>query len=201
MTVRAVIFDFGGVILRTEDHGGRRKWEKRFNLPEGEIDRIVFESEVLERSMVGRATVEDVWEHVASTLGLDEEQLREMRDDFWGGDRIDARLVQFLRSLRPRYKTAILSNAWPGSREVFSGAFGLDDAVDEFIISAEEGIAKPEARIYRIAAERLGVRPEEAVFVDDMAENVRGARAVGMWGIQFKNREQVISEVQKQLEN
>jgi putative hydrolase of the HAD superfamily len=72
--------------------------------------------------------------------------------------------------------------------------------VDEIIISAEEGIAKPDPRIFRIAAERLGVRPQEAVFVDDRPENVQGARAVGMRGIQFETREQTIADVRKHLE-
>jgi epoxide hydrolase-like predicted phosphatase len=200
MPIRAVIFDFGGVLVRTEDSSGRRKWEKRLGLPEGGLARVVFDSEVAARSMVGQATEAEIWEHVAATFGLNDEQLRELRRDFWSGDRLDAGLVRFLRDLRPRYKTAILSNAWPGTRETFTQIFGLDAVVDEMVISAEEGVAKPDARIYQIAVERLAVQPEEAVFVDDMAENAQRARAFGMWGIHFKSTEQAISEVQKHLE-
>jgi epoxide hydrolase-like predicted phosphatase len=200
MPIYAVIFDFGGVLVRTEDGSARRKWEERFSLPEGELARIVFESEVANRSMVGQATEAEVWQHVAVTFGLNDEQLRELRDDFWLGDRLNAELVQFIRELRPRYKTAILSNAWPGARQVFTQRLGLDEVVDAMIISAEEGVAKPDARIYHIAAGRLGVRPEEAVFVDDMAVNAQGARAVGMWGIQFQSTAQAIAEVQKYLD-
>jgi HAD superfamily hydrolase (TIGR01509 family) len=58
--------------------------------------------------------------------------------------------------------------------------------VDDILISAEVGLAKPDPRIYRLAAERLGVRPDEAVFVDDFAANVEGARAVGMRAIHFR---------------
>jgi epoxide hydrolase-like predicted phosphatase len=199
MPIRGVIFDFGDVLLRTEDSGGRRKWEKYLGLPEGELSRVVFESEVADRSMVGNATEADVWKHVASTFSLNDQQLRELRRDFWSGDRIDARLLGFLRDLRPCYRTAILSNAWPGAREVFTQTLGLGDVVDEMIISAEEGVAKPDARIYRIAVRRLGVQTEETVFVDDLAENVQGARAVGMWGVQFTSTEQTIAEVKKYL--
>jgi epoxide hydrolase-like predicted phosphatase len=189
------------VLVRTEDRSGRRKWEKRLGLPEGGLSRLVFGSEVANRSMVGQATEAEIWEHVTVTLGLNDGQLRELRRDFWSGDRLDAGLVQFLRGLRPRYKTAILSNAWPGSRQVFTQTFGLGDVVDEMIISDEEGVAKPDVRIYQIAVERLGVRPEEAVFVDDLAENAQGARAVGMWGIHFESAEQAIAEVRKYLES
>jgi epoxide hydrolase-like predicted phosphatase len=199
MPIRAVIFDFGGVLVRTEDPSGRRKWEKYLGLPEGELSRVVFESEVADRSMIGKATEADVWKHVGAIFGLNDDQLRDLRHDFWLGDRMDARLISFLRDLRPRYRTAILSNAWPGAREVFTQTLGLGDVVDEMIISAEEGVAKPDARIYQIAVRRLGVQTEETVFVDDLVENVKGARAVGMWGIQFTSTEQAIAEVQEYL--
>ena len=200
MPVKAVIFDFGGVLLRTEDPGGRRRWEKRLGLQTGELDRIVFGSGTTDRSMVGLATQDDVWQRVAARLGLDDETLQELRRDFWSGDQLDVELVQFVRGLHRRYKTAILSNAWPGARQAFVQRFGLGDAVDEIIVSSEECIAKPDARIYRIAAERLGVAPQEVLFVDDMEENVEAARAIGMRGIRFSNTRQAVAEIQKHLD-
>lgn len=199
MTIRAVIFDMGGVLLRSENESGRRKWEQRLGLAEGELAEIVFNSPVSQQAAVGRATDEDVWAHVAQRFGLDGERLRQLRRDFWSGDRADAQLADFLRNLRPHYRTAILSNAWPGARRALTERWGLADAVDEMIISAEEGVAKPDPAIYRIALERLGVGPSEAVFVDDMAINVEAARALGMHGVQFRTREQAIADVERIL--
>ncbi|MGB9592606.1 MAG: HAD family hydrolase, partial [Anaerolineae bacterium] len=163
MSIKAVIFDMGGVLLRSENEDGRRKWEQRLGLAEGELAEIVFNSPVSQKATVGLATDEDVWAHVAGRFGLDGETLRQLRRDFWSGDRADAELAQFLRSLRPRYRTAILSNAWPGARRALTERWNLADAVDEMIISAEEGVAKPDPAIYHIALRRLGVRPDEAV--------------------------------------
>ena len=198
--IRAVIFDFGGVLVRTEVQSGRQKWEARLGLPEGGLARAIYWSDVSVRACLGQIPEERMWQHVAATIGLEAEQLDELRRDFWADERLDVGLVDFLRQLRPRYKTAILSNAWSGARAAFTQAFGLDRVVDEMIISAEEGVAKPVPRIYHIAAERLGVQPDEAVFVDDLAENVEGARAVGMKGIQFKSTTQVITKVQQYLD-
>jgi putative hydrolase of the HAD superfamily len=195
MPIRAVIFDMGGVILRTESPAGRRKWESRLGLKERELSQVVFGSEASARASIGLGTEAGVWKNLASVLHLSDEQLKELERDFWSGDRIDAALVEFIRDLRPRYKTAILSNAWSGARATISNEFGLGAVVDAIIISAEEGIAKPDARIYHIAAERLGVLPSEAVFVDDMEENVQAARAVGMRGVQFKDTAQALAEV------
>lgn len=199
MSIQAVIFDMGGVLLRSEDEGGRRKWEQRLGLAEGELAEIVFNSPVSQKATVGLASDEDVWAHVAERFGLDGEALRQLRRDFWSGDRADAELADFLRSLRPHYKTAILSNAWPGARRALTERWGLADAVDEMIISAEEGVAKPDPAIYRLAARRLGVGLHEAVFVDDMAVNVEAARALGMYAVQFRTREQAIAEVRQIL--
>lgn len=200
MTIRAVIFDMGGVLLRSENESGRRKWEQRLGLAEGELAEIVFNSPVSQRATVGRAADEDVWADVAGRFGLDYETLRQLRRDFWSGDRVDVQLADFLRDLRPRYKTAILSNAWPGARKALTERWGLHSVVDEMIISAEEGVAKPDPAIYHIALRRLGVYPAEAVFVDDMAANVEAARALGMHGVQFRTREQAIADVRRILD-
>jgi putative hydrolase of the HAD superfamily len=184
-SIKAVLFDFGGVLMRTEDPAGRRKWEERLGLAEHELARRVFESEVSLRASRGELPASAVWEHVAQTLKLDAAQAAECRRDFWAGDRLDAELVALIKALRPRYKTAILSNAWSDARDNFTRLFGLDQAVDLIIISAEEGLAKPDPRLYERAAERLGVRPDEAVFVDDFAENVEAARAVGMHAVHY----------------
>jgi epoxide hydrolase-like predicted phosphatase len=200
MPIRAVIFDFGGVLVRTEDPAGRRKWEARLGLAEGELVKAVFDSDVSTRAALGEVPEDEVWKHVAATFRLNADEAHELEHDFWAGDRLDAELTQFLRDLRPRYKTAILSNAWSGARKAFVEWFGLGDVVDTMVISAEEGVAKPAPRIYQIAAERLGVRPEEVVFVDDMAVNARGAQAVGMVGVQFKSTSEVIAEVRRSLD-
>jgi len=200
MSIQAVIFDFGGVLIRTEDRSGRAKWEQRLGLPERSLGKIVFECPASARATVGEIHESAIWKELAATYGLNDGQLREFRRDFFSGDAMDAELVSFLRSLRPRYKTGILSNAWSGARRAFTDLFGFGDAVDTIVISAEEGVAKPDPAIYHIALNRLGVRSEEAVFVDDMEENVLAANALGMFGVQFKTREQAIADVQHILD-
>lgn len=200
MSIRAVIIDLGGVLVRTIDPSGRKKWEARLGLAEGELARIVFDSPVAARATIGQAPQRAIWDHVAATLRLDTEQLARLEQDFWSGDRLDTELVEFLRSLRPRYKTAILSNAWPETRRALTDLFGLDTVVDAIIISAEEGIAKPDLRIYQIAAQRLGVPLNKAIFVDDMPANVQAAQAAGMYGVQFQSTEQTITQIKRYLD-
>ena len=199
MPIRALIFDFGGVLYRTEDTSGRARWEQRLSLAPGALESEVFDAEVSRRAAIGRASTEEVWAAVARKFGLNDEEMRQLQRDFWAGDRLDTRLVEYIQTLRPRHRTAILSNAWPDARQFFIEHCGLGDKVDEIIVSAEEGIAKPDPRIYRRAAERLGVALDEAVFVDDMPANVEAACACGMCGVLFRTTDQAIADIERCL--
>jgi len=195
--IRAIVFDFGGVLVRTEDHSGRRLWEARLGLGERDLDRLVFDSDIAIRATVGEVDDSAVWDNVATALKLAAEQIENFRSDFWAGDKLDQDLVALLVALRPRYKTAILSNAWSNGRELIARTYGLDQVVDTIIISAEERLAKPDPRLYQRAAERLGVKPEEAVLVDDYLANIEGARAAGWQAIHFRAGLDMRAELEK----
>ena len=184
--IKAIVFDFGGVLVRTEDAAGRRQWEARLGLSAGALDQLVFNSEAAQRATVGEVSERAVWEHVAASLQLAPEQLAACQTDFWAGDKLDPELVELLAALRPRYQTAILSNYWSNGREWIARTYGLERAVDVIIISSEERLAKPDARLYQRVAERLGVLPNEIVLVDDFIANITGAQAAGWQTIHYR---------------
>ncbi len=196
MPIRAVIFDIGGVLVRTEDQEPRRKWEKRFGLPEWGLAELVFNCPASRRASVGQATRHEVWAEVARQLSLAPAELEELKADFWKGDTWDADLLAFIRSLRPRFQTGIISNAWPDAREAVKARVN-GEAFDVIIFSGEEGVEKPDPEIYRRALARLNVAPAEAVFVDDMLPNVEAARALEMHGVRFRTGIDVRAELEK----
>jgi len=182
--IRAVIFDWGGVLMRTVDASPRLAWDARLGLAPGSVNRLVFESPAWRRTQLGQMRDGDFWVNLGARLNLSPDALTEFRRDFWAGDRLDGDLVALIRSLRPRYKTALLSNFSAQLRQLLT-QHGLIDVLDVIIISGEEGILKPDARIYHLAAERLGVPVADCLFVDDVEENVAGARAAGMQALHF----------------
>ena len=85
-----------------------------------------------------------------------------------------------LRELSKRYKIGIIANQNPGSRERLE-KIGLLKYIDLVVASAEEGVAKPDLRIFRIALERAACKPEEAVMVGDRIDNdIIPAKKLGM---------------------
>lgn len=200
MAIRAVIFDLGGVIVRTEDRTSRTQLADRLGLTYDQLSAIVFDSKSAYLAMAGEITTAEHWENVRETLGISAEEFPQVPDDFWGGDSVDEILVDFLRKLRPRYKTALLSNAWDDLRGMICEVWKIDDAFDEMLISAEIGMLKPDPRIYQRMLTVLQVAPGEAVFLDDFLQNVEGAREAGIRAVQFKNRQQALQDLQKVLD-
>src|SRR5207253_561570 len=93
--------------------------------------------------------------------------------------------IELIRRLRGRYRMSVLSNADLSLAQRLRDA-GIWDLFDDVIVSAEVGVAKPEPRIYALAAERLGLPPAECVFIDDAERNVDAARATGMHAVYFR---------------
>lgn len=200
MPIRAVIFDLGGVLVRTEDRTPRTRLAERLGLTYMELGEMVFDSQSGNQAMKGEITTEEHWEEVRKKLGLSEEEFTQVPLEFWGGDRLDEELVNYLRGLRPLYKTALLSNAWDDLRQMIEEVWDCADAFDRMVISAEVGLVKPGPRIYEKVVSDLNVKPAEAVFVDDFPENVAGAKAVGLEAIQFISPEQTLRDLGRMLD-
>jgi putative hydrolase of the HAD superfamily len=105
-------------------------------------------------------------------------------------------MMAFFRSLRPRYRTALLSNSGSGARREEQERYHFNEMTDLIIYSHEVGIEKPDPRIYALTCERLGVQPEEVVFLDDTEANVAAAAAYSMHAILFTDTAQAIADVQ-----
>jgi len=194
--VTTVFWDLGGVILRTQNPERRRAWEVRLGLAEGDLARIVFDGPTSVEAMLGRASAEDVWASVGRRLGLAAVDRDRLRADFFATDRIDEGLMAFVRGLRPRARVGLISNAWPEVRRLLETTWGIADAFDPLILSAEVGLVKPDAQIFHLALERAQVEPSQAAFVDDFAENVSAALALGMPSVHFRTSGQAREDVE-----
>ena len=201
--IKAIVFDIGGVLLRTEDHNGRQNLDQKYNLSPGSADKLVFNSEASRLSTIGKVPQSAIWQNVADKLSLSQDELESFRSVFWSGDRLDEELINFLKSCRPKYKTALLSNAWEGSREHFSNIYSLveGETVDHVLISAELGVAKPDYRIYDILRSRLDCEYSEIIFVDDFVQNVEAAEQLGIQAILFQTGLNVINQIKSMLES
>ena len=130
----------------------------------------------------GRVTEASLRQRYAVALGLTPTQTSEFMADVWDWycGELDDELAGYVTRLRPRYRTGILSNSIDGARREEQARFGLEQLVDVVVYSHEIGVAKPDPRAYLVLCERLGVAPEELVFLDNRAPNVGAARSLGV---------------------
>ena len=190
MTLRAIFFDLGGVIVRTEYQASRERLAERLNMTYEDISKIVFEAETSRKASLGEISVKEHWLAVTRKLRLPVAEAESIRTEFFAGDVIDRDLLDFIRSLRPRYQTGVISNAWGDLRD-YVVKHQFDDAFDTLIISAEIGMMKPQPEVYQLALKQAQVKANEAAFIDDTPRNVEAANALGMHGIVFRDPAQV----------
>ena len=183
--IRGVILDFGGV-LHDMRWDVSRELEGAYGLPRGVIAETLYRTPTWAEIERGRGD-RTAW--LAEAHRLLETRagrpLPPLHDTWRAAQRLNTANVDLARALRPTYRTAILSNADASLRGRLR-ALGIHDLFDTVVSSAEEGIAKPEPGIYRLAAERLSLPVEACVFVDDYEANVEAAVTVGMRAVLFR---------------
>jgi epoxide hydrolase-like predicted phosphatase len=186
MTIKAIIFDLGGVLLRTADFTPREQLAARLGMNRYELEEFIFGGESGERAQRGEITVQEHWANLSHQINCSPTEFKALLDEFFAEDELDYALIDYVRKLRQTYKTALLSNAWDDLRQVIAEKWHFEDAFDTMIISAEVCLAKPDPRIFQLALARLGVEASQSIFVDDMKRNIEGAKAAGLHAIQFQ---------------
>lgn len=193
--IKSVIWDMGGVLLRTEDHDPRAQLANRLGVRQEELYDAVFNSDSAIRATLGEIDAGEHWENVGKCFGLSGEALQWFSVQFWKGDRLDRELMDYIQSIRRLYRTGLLSNAWSDAREVMTKRYALLEVFDFAVFSAEIGLAKPDPRIYQHLLDKMSLQPQQAIFIDDVLENVKAAQKVGMHAIRFRSRDQVLQEL------
>ena len=135
-------------------------------------------------------------EVVAERLGITADEWRRAIDE---GSTLNQNVLDYAMELRKKYKTAMLSNIGKGGLERMFELGLLDVYFDLAVGSGDIGYAKPDAQAYEYIADKLQVRLDECIFIDDRQEYVDGARAIGMHAILFVSYNQLKTNLSELL--
>jgi glucose-1-phosphatase len=201
--IKAIVLDIGGVLIRTEDRSSRRKLENEFHLPEGYLDDLIFNSLPAKDSTIGNSNIEKIWIEAAERINLPLSKIPEFKQAFWAGDRLDHELLEYLQSLRDKFITAFLTNAWVNARQALMAQYGLQEgkSVDHIIISSEVGNAKPDPEIYHFLASVIDCNFQEILFVDDFIENIETAESLGIKSIHYQPGINLVNKIDSILDS
>jgi len=199
--IRAVLFDFGGVVL-TSPFDAFARYEREHGLPDGLIRHLNATNPDqnawarLERSEVSLEEFCALFESEASAAGhalVGRDVLALLSGE------LRPQMVEAVRCCSERLVTAMLTNNFVMGdghvdRESEMGAvLALFDAVIE---SSKIGVRKPDPRFYQLACAQLDIQPNEAVFLDDLGINLKPARALGMTTIKVVDPDVAIAELE-----
>jgi putative hydrolase of the HAD superfamily len=182
--VKAVLFDFGGVIL-TSPFAAFNRYEDDAGLPRDTIRRLNTSRPDtnawarLERGELDEDAFVTEFEREAAADGFVVDARRVL--EALRGD-LRPEMVEAVRRCGARLLTALLTNNHTpaGGGEHEPAVLEVLDLFDVVIESSIVGVRKPEVAFYEIACRELGVEPDECVFLDDLGVNLKPARAMGM---------------------
>ncbi|CAD5224540.1 unnamed protein product [Bursaphelenchus okinawaensis] len=202
--INTVVFDLGGVFLPAPF----TFWpdlEKKWGLEKGSIRRTILSSEFtatfdeLER---GQLTLEDFKPLFTWFYNRQHgTKLKSLPCLDWIVPQFDTRWIPILDSLRTQgYRIYLLSNNWYNDRARSSSTVPVNtDLFDGVFESCKLGMRKPETRIYKHVTEALKVQPSQILFIDDLGENLKAARKLGWVTVKCVNREDTVTEIEKNL--
>jgi putative hydrolase of the HAD superfamily len=208
MPIRAVMFDIGGVLEVIPEGGDPttrfpaldEEWDARVGLLPGHLTRC-FKALVADGAF-GRCTYDEWCARFRASTGLSQADFDAYMAAFWDiyMGNPNEELIAYFRGLRPRYRTAILTNSFLGARKQEEARYGFTSMTDLAIYTHEEGIHKPDPRIFALASERIGFPPGEIVFLDDIPKSVDAARACGFQAILFTSTSRAIANIEALLQ-
>jgi epoxide hydrolase-like predicted phosphatase len=196
MTIKAIVFDIGGVLEITPNLSTDAQWEKKLNLKENELyERL---HEIWRGGTIGTISIQQVHENIGKIMNWDETQVNEYMGDVWKEylGTLNVELADYFRNLRPKYQTAIISNSFVGAREQEAKHYQFDTICDFIIYSHEVGLRKPDPKIFELTCQKLGLQPNEVIFVDNHADVYASALEMGMHCFEFKDNAQIIAKIE-----
>jgi putative hydrolase of the HAD superfamily len=193
--IEAVIFDWGGVLIENPAPALMRYAAETLGVDVPAY--LTVHNKHGEAFQKGHIEEAMFWQRVCGDLDRPVPQVPSLWGDAYRAS-YAARAEVFNLAMRLRehgYKTALLTNTEPPVMQFWHEQ--KYDMFDALVFSCAEGSCKPQAEIYHIAAERLGIPVERCVLIDDKHDSIDGATEVGMNGIVYESLEQVEEALQE----
>lgn len=197
--IKAIIFDMGGVLVKTVDQASRSHLAQQFGLSYQDLDQLVYGSDTAQQATRGEISELEHFENVLDKLGVPNDDVMKFKEMFWGGDALDLELVEFIRSLKDNYKMGMLSNAMSETRRWLENKYDFLHLFNVVFFSAEQKKAKPDPLFYLAILKQMDVKAQETIFIDDFIENIEAADKLGMKTVLYKSTPQAIAEIKNHL--
>ena len=197
--IKVIFFDIGGVLLHIHPDKMISHISDITDLSYEKV-RLSFPGESHDIYEKGQMTNQE-WFHTFKSALPGNADLRE--NEFWDAWEMilgkESKVIDILLELKKYYKVWLLSNTNPKHiQDELENKYVFPQLVDGAVYSYDVGLRKPHKSIYIKACELAKVDPAESVFIDDLIENIDGAKIIGIKGIHYTDIE-TLNKSLKQL--
>ncbi|MFC1686538.1 HAD family hydrolase [Patescibacteria group bacterium] len=202
--IKGIIFDFGGVLV-TDPSSNISGQEAQILNVEPQFLTQVYRDENLFLFEKGLISSNEFWKRFKENLEkqnqikIKEDQIKKFQQQLISKFELYPKFKDFILKIKKKYKIALLTNNLPNWMPIWNKKFELKKIFPIIVTSFEEKIRKPNPEIYLRTCRKLGLEPEECLFIDDQKKNIDGAEKAGLSAIQFTTEEGTIQKIQEKL--
>jgi len=195
--IKAIIFDYGGVITVNLDRMVRKLVKKIFNVEDEEIKKYYHKlNSLITRGMI---TEDEFWQRFAKSFCKRIENKKYkglLQEKYAKKTRNRPGIISIVKKLKKDYRVGLLSDTYKPFAEynIKNRRYSL---FNPLILSCYVKMEKPDKRMYLHIIKKLKLEPNECVFIDDHEVNARAADSVGMHGIVYTNNSSLLKEMRK----
>ncbi|MCL5092850.1 MAG: HAD family phosphatase [Candidatus Marsarchaeota archaeon] len=192
--IKTIIFDLGGVVVCYKESQYFSFLAKKTGLPATKIKDVF--NPLIEKMEEGSLSAKHMEKSVSQKLGIKPSVL-EWTAAFERLAKPNKELIKMIRMLRKKYKVALLSNISKDRYISASKKFALKDLFHKRFASCYMHVRKPDAKIYKRVVKSMGIKPEESIFIDNLVENVEGAKKIGIRGVHFTGNKKLNADLRR----
>lgn len=195
--IKAIVFDMGGVLLLNRIEEILEKVAERL-----EIDLNVLRDlrkEHVRKLSTGKESMENFARLLKEKTGLEigeDEIIKIWKSSYLEVMPVNEELVEIVKELKKKYVIGMISNL-PDLHAEINIERNLFDLFEPCLLSCKVGFAKPDKEIFELMLQKLALKAEKCLFVDDRTQHLEAAKKLGFETIQFKNNKQLIEELKE----
>jgi len=195
MKKRVLLLDVGGVLILSKRRAVFANWAKKLGRPADFIRQLISDY----NAVLASGKSYSVYDYLADRNidWIDEPTFEQLRRELWASEYLNMELLSYVLEHSADYTFALLTNNFRGLGRLLNEKFKIPKFYKAVINSSDIGLLKPDPSIFLHTLKTLNVAPEDCIFVDDKAENVKMARELKMEGIIYTN----FTSFQRELES
>ncbi len=198
MAIKAIFFDSGNVLVKEGFTPGVALYEQQHNIPKGSLYQSCHDRPYWKKYTLGYLPENDYYKKIEDNF-QGELDIKKLKNIIYNQSPPYLDVIEFARSLKPKYFLGIISNNPKEWFDYFWTKFKWDEIFDSKSVSSELHIRKPDVKIFEDALSKAKVKGEEALYIDDRPERAIGAKKLRMNLLIFKNLEQLKKDINKYL--